>query len=110
MSDLIWVFTGCFCPKCGSQTVVKLPSVLEDNAGVQHVCCSCSFGFFLPDDGDYMDLEPAEVDKVITAAKSKIPGFSSPAVEWTFVNPPDGVYRVEHLDADTIRLERLPDA
>lgn len=67
MHNLKWNFTKWHCPKCGKQTVIELPGVDEDNAGHQHICYSCKFGFM--HDGDYTDLYPNEVDQVVSAAQ-----------------------------------------
>lgn len=72
MHNLKWIFTNWYCPKCGKQTVVKLPKVDEDNAGCQHICWTCKFGFM--HEGDYTDLYPEEVDEVILSVKKSFKG------------------------------------
>ena len=60
--------TLLFCPSCGEKTVVRVPSVHEDNAGDQHICYSCTYGFM--HDKEYVDIpRPAVMDIVNSARK-----------------------------------------
>ena len=68
MHDLKWNYTEWYCQKCGKQTVVELPGVDEDNAGWQHLCFSCGFGFMSPGE-DYTDLRSNEKTAVMVAVQ-----------------------------------------
>lgn len=73
MHDLLWRATALYCPKCGSRSVVCLPRVDEDNAGVQHLCYSCGFGFMHPEgEMPYCDLSERERQQVIRWVQSRV--------------------------------------
>ncbi len=66
-----WIYTEWYCQKCGKQTVVEIPIEWEENAGHQHICFSCGFGFMSPNK-DYMDLSDQEKSDVISAAQQGV--------------------------------------
>lgn len=71
MHDLTWLHTSLYCLKCGKQTVIKMPQIYEDNAGIQNICFSCGFGFFHPEDNKgYCDLTPIELIHVCEQAQN----------------------------------------
>lgn len=77
--NLDWRFTDWHCPACGKKTVVELPGVDEDNAGNQHICYRCRFGFM--HQGDYTDLYPEEVDKVISDVLRKFKEIENDTID-----------------------------
>lgn len=92
--------TQLFCPNCGEQTVVRVPSVYEENAGDQHICYSCTYGFM--HDGEYVDLpRNAVVDIVISARKQRGEELAREAtIDAAIHNAPDCVYGCAGKHAD----------
>lgn len=57
--------TNLYCPSCGSQTVYACEKLEEDNAGWQHLCTVCGYGF-MGMDRPYLDM-PKELIPTILA-------------------------------------------
>ena len=46
-----------YCPKCGLQEVIQCKEIDEDNAGWQHYCTECDYGYMSYEDS-YLDRAP----------------------------------------------------
>lgn len=61
-----WKPTQLFCPGCGSKRkVYASEDIREDNAGEQHLCLNCGFGFMHPIDEQYNEVPTLVIEKMM---------------------------------------------